>query len=314
MELETQVRQKSKILANSSVESQVKQTLKKIKLSTPKGVPPHFVPGTRTSNEVPSVRRDINTKGKKEKILVALSGGKDSAVTAFLLKKFGYNIEGLYIDLGISEYSKKCLGAVKKLCEELGIKLHVYDMKKEQGKTMQDVWKKIKKKRLNNCAVCGVFKKWILNKTARKLKADKIATGHNLDDQAQTCLMNVLKGSPKMSFSSGPVTKNISDKKFVPRIKPLFYVFEEDVKKYAIQKKIPFIEGKCKYSQESYRGEVRDFVNTLSEKDKKNILNNFEKIFVKDKKSEENKIKIKYCKICGEPSRKNVCKKCELMK
>ena len=247
---------------------------------------------------------------KKEKVLVALSGGKDSVVVAYLLKKFGYNIEGLYVDLCVGEYTKKCLKAVEKLCEYLKIKLHVYDMKKEQKKTMKDIWKKTKDKRLNNCAACGIFKKWILNKEARKIGADKIATGHNLDDEAQTCLMNVFKGSINLSAGSGAITKNISDKKFIPRIKPLFYISENEIRKYVRQKKLCFVKGKCPYAQDSYRIQVRKFVDDLSEKDKKNILKNFEAI---SKKQKTNK-KIDYCEICGEPSRNKICKRCELIK
>ena len=66
---------------------------------------------------------------KKEKILVAMSGGKDSSVVAYLLHKLGYNIEGFHINLSMGEYSKRCLNAVEKLCEQLGIRLHIYDIK-----------------------------------------------------------------------------------------------------------------------------------------------------------------------------------------
>jgi len=125
-------------------------------------------------------------------------------------------------------------------------------------------------------------------------------------------MMNVLKGSPKLSTNSGPITKNISDKKFIPRIKPLFYVFEEDIKKYAKARKLPFVEGKCPYREDSYRVQVMRFLNTLSKKDKQNIIRNFEQFQNKMAKTKD--YKMQYCEICGEPSRKNICKKCELMR
>jgi len=265
------------------IETQVKQTISKIKIS------------------------------KKEKILVALSGGKDSATTAYLLKKLGYNIEGIHLDLKIGKYSERCLQAVKELCKQLDVKLHVYDIQKEMGAGMCYLRSAVqqKKGKLRNCAICGVLKKWILNREARKLKACKIATGHNLDDEAQTCLMNVLKGSPKLSFSSGAITKNISDKKFIPRIKPLFYTAENDIREFSKKKKLPVVYDKCPCALDSYRIQVRKFLDTLTEKDKRNILNNFEKIFMKDKKI--GNTQIKYCEFCREPSRNKICKKCELM-
>lgn len=267
------------------LETKVKKTLSKIKLS------------------------------KREKILVALSGGKDSTVTAYLLKKFGYNIEGLHIDLKIGKYSEECLEAVKELCKELNIKLNLYDIKKEMGSGMcylrSAVQSKQKKgKKLKNCAICGVLKKWILNKEARRLKAGKIATGHHLDDEIQTFMINIFKGNPKLSANSGPIHKNLKDKKLVPRIKPLFYVFEDDIREYSKQKKLPVNYDKCPCALDSYRIQIRKFLNTLSTQDKKNIMKNAEKIL---KKIYKKSTKIQYCENCGEPSRKRICKKCELM-
>jgi tRNA-5-methyluridine54 2-sulfurtransferase len=184
-----------------NVEQKVKQTLSKLKLN------------------------------KREKILVALSGGKDSTATAYLLKKFGYKIEGIHINLGMGQYSERCLNAVKELCNELEIKLHLYDIKKEMGASMCYIRTTIQeqKKGLKNCAICGVIKKWILNKRARELKGEKIATGHNLDDEAQTFLINIFKGNLELSANTGVISKNTNDKKLIPRLKPLFYIPENEV-------------------------------------------------------------------------------------
>jgi len=268
-----------------NIETQVKKTLKKIGIS------------------------------KKEKILVALSGGKDSATTAYLLKKFGYNIGGFHIDLKIGNYSERCRKAVEELCENLGIKSHIYDIKKEMGSGMCYLRTAIQSKKgkqgLKNCAICGVIKKWIMNKEARKLKTNYITTGHNLDDEAQTFLMNVFKGSLELSSNIGVVTKNISDKKFIPRIKPLFYVSEGEIKKYSKENKLPVVYDKCPCALDSYRIQIRKFTENLTEKEKLNVVNNFEKLSKQIKKKTP---KINYCGICGEPARKEICKKCELMK
>ncbi|MBR9701749.1 adenine nucleotide alpha hydrolase family protein [Candidatus Pacearchaeota archaeon] len=267
-----------------NLQSQFKKTLRKIKLS------------------------------KKDKIIVALSGGKDSSVTAYLLKKFGYNIEGFHIDLKIGKYSEECLESVNKLCKQLDIKFHIYDIKKEMGSGMcylrSAIQSKQKKGMLKNCAVCGVLKKWILNKEARRLKAKAIATGHHLDDEVQTFMTNIFKGSPELSSNSGPISKNIKDKKLVPRIKPLFHIFEDDIREFSKKNKLPVNYDKCPCAIDSYRIQVREFINTLPRKDKANILKNSEQILKKIKMDDS---KIQYCEMCGEPSRKQVCKKCMLM-
>jgi uncharacterized protein (TIGR00269 family) len=249
---------------------------------------------------------------KKEKIIVALSGGKDSTVTCYLLKNLGYNIQGFHINLGMGEYSQRCLSAVEKLCEQLKIKLNIYDIKKEMGSSMCYLRSTIQsQKSLKNCAICGVIKKWIMNREARRLKADKIATGHNLDDEAQTFLMNIFKGSPELSLNSGVISRNEGDKKFVSRIKPLFYIPEEEVRKYSKKEKLPVVYEKCPCAIDSYRIQVRKFMNTMDDKDKLNILKNMEKVLKKVKREQT---QINYCEICEEPCRGKICKMCELMK
>lgn len=256
--------------------------------------------------QVKKTLKNVNLSRKK--ILVALSGGKDSATVGFLLKKLGYDFEGLYVDLCVGDYSKKSLKAVKKLCESLDVRFHVYDLKKEQGKTMKDVWKATKS--LNHCAACGVMKKWVLNQYARDNGFDMIMTGHNLDDEVETFLMNVLKGSLELSSNIGVVTDSKKDKKFVSRVKPLFFVEEKEVLKFAKKNKLPFVEGKCPHANDSYRLQIREFVSEMSVKEKKNVMKNFEKLLPKIKKLRKGDVN--FCGICGEPCQGKTCKKCKL--
>jgi len=274
-----------------NIEQKVKQTLAKIKLENRQAVL------------------------KKDKILVSLSGGKDSTTVAYLLKKFEYNIEGFHINLGMGSYSEKCLNAVKELCRQLDIKLHLYDIKEEMGSSMCYIRQGIQheKKGLKNCAICGVIKKWIMNKEARKLHVKYIATGHNLDDEAQTFLMNILKGSPKLSANSGAITRNIKDKKFITRIKPLFYVAENDIREYSKKMKLPVVYEKCPCALDSYRIQIRQFTNSLTTREKENIIKNFDILFPRIQKLKTQE-KLKYCEICGEPSRNNICRMCQLIK
>jgi len=198
----------------------------------------------------------------------------------------------------------------------LKIKLNVYNIKQEMGNSMCYIRTAIQTshgKGLKNCAICGVIKKWIMNREARKLKVNKIATGHNLDDEVQTFLMNILKGSPQLSSNSGAITRNKEDKKFITRIKPLFYVAEEDVLTYAKKMKLPVVYEKCPCLLDSYRKDIRQFTNDLTEKEKENVIKNFDKLSEKIQNLKKDG-ELNYCEKCGEPSRNKVCRMCAMVK
>ncbi len=254
---------------------------------------------------------------KKDKVIVACSGGKDSTTVLYLLKKFGYKVEGMMIDLMIGDWSKRNLENTKKFCGEEGIKLRVVDVRNEFGCSMGFIRAKVQaKEKLSNCMVCGIVKRWLMNKKARELGATKLATGHNLDDGSETVLMNLLKGNLGLNLGMGPETGVIKDKKFVPRIKPLYFCLNSEVKKYSKLKKFPVVYEPCPCRVDSFRVRVREQLKEMEGKEPK-VKENIVKSFLvrlpalrKEYKTEE---KMNYCKICGEPSRGKICKMCALV-
>ncbi|MDO8517145.1 MAG: TIGR00269 family protein [Nanoarchaeota archaeon] len=247
---------------------------------------------------------------KNDKVAVALSGGKDSTSVLYILHKLGYNVEGLMIDLHLGEWSKIHRKNMEKFCSELNIKLTIVDLKQELGMGICFIKSVLKQqKNLTGCTVCGIIKKWILNKWAKKLKADKIVTGHNLDDECQTVLMNFLKGNIYLGVNSTPAT-GIPNKGFVQRIKPLFFIPENEVRSYAKKMNFPILYEKCPCAIGTYRVETREWINFLTNKEKLNIVDNFQKTIPKLRRTY--KTEIKNCKECGEPSKSDLCNACKI--
>ncbi|MBW2980766.1 TIGR00269 family protein [Candidatus Woesearchaeota archaeon] len=268
-------------------------------------------------NKVKQTIKKYNLINKNDKIIVACSGGKDSTTVLYLLNKFGYNVEAVAIDLLIGEYSKINLKNIKEFCRKHNIKLNIISFRDEFGHSLCFIRSALKQKgsRLESCTICGILKRWLLNKKSRKLKAAKLATGHNLDDEAQTILMNMLKGNPGLNTKLGPKTGVVKDKKFVQRIKPLYFTLEKDVERYSKLMGFPVKYGRCPCAVGVFRASVRDELSRLKNdgKIKSNIVNDFLKKKPELRKKYKTSEKLNYCRKCGEPSKGNVCNACKIL-
>ncbi len=217
--------------------------------------------------------RQFGLLRRGDAIAVGVSGGKDSAALLFALKKFADKIgeitlKPVLVDEGIDGYRNRAAECAEKLCSRLGLQLHTISYEQAFGLTMDSVMKKreLAKKVHRSCSYCGVFRKYCLNKASREVGANKLAIGHNADDVAQTLLMNLMRGEPQRLEEFGVVTGSPSRELFVPRIRPLAYCLEMECAYYCVLNEIPFYRGGCPYAEESFRVEVKDFLNALEDR------------------------------------------------
>ncbi|MEM2342353.1 MAG: TIGR00269 family protein [Candidatus Bathyarchaeia archaeon] len=257
-----------------------------------------------------------------DRIAVAVSGGKDSLSLLHILAKIERDFPkaslcAITVDEGIEGYRDEAIRIAVENCKELGVEHHIISFKDIYGYTLDDVVKQARSKgsELTPCSYCGVLRRRALNILARRVNATKIATAHNLDDEIQTFMLNIIHGDTLRIFRTGPIFNEV-EPGLVPRVKPLCEVLEKEVTLYAYLKGIRFQENPCPYAGEALRNDVRNMLNRLEEKHpgtKYKIYGSAERIrgFIEDKPF---KINLNQCRICGEPTISEVCQVCLLLK
>lgn len=177
-----------------------------------------------------------------DRILVALSGGKDSLSLMLELGLQGYDVTGLHIDLGIGESSAKARAKVESFCEKHGFWLLVKEMEKE-GLPMPLVKEHIKRP---ICSVCGKVKRHYFNRIAREEGFTVLATGHNLDDEVARLFANTLRWDVSYLSDQGPMLP--AEEGFARKVKPLFRLTEFETANYAFLKGIEIHSDPCPFS------------------------------------------------------------------
>jgi len=252
------------------------------------------------------------------RIAVAVSGGKDSLNLLRIL----WRLEEKYpkaelivasVDEGIKDYRNEALKFVKESCKQYDIELQVLSFKELYGLTLDEIVVKTMNKELTPCSYCGVLRRRALNQIAKRIDADVIATAHNLDDIAQTALLNLIRGDLNRFSTVYPVSTRIQG--FVRKVKPYCEIPERESAMLAYLTEIKFQSIPCPYSESAMRNDIRRFLNKMESK-RPGIMFTIYKtslnlISAKVGKEEE---KIRLCEICGEPSQTKICRTCELLK
>lgn len=265
--------------------------------------------------------RQFKLFSKEDYLGIATSGGKDSMVLLYLINKIfkikRINFCAIFVDEGTDNYSNKTFEVVDKFCKENNIKLTTSSHKKEFNITTQEIGEKYDRKEGTVCTYCGVLRRKTLNKLSNKEKITKLVTGHNLDDECQTVLMNLLDNDTIRFFRTGPLTGIIDLEDTKPRIKPFYLTPEKEIAAYALYNNIPFHDCNCPFYRTAKRNHFRNFLNeteVLHPGSKFSLIKSFLKIKdVKDKTNITSKNTIRKCKICNEDTSQEICKACKLL-
>ncbi|WP_254279949.1 tRNA 2-thiolation protein NcsA [Haloarcula marina] len=269
--------------------------------------------------------------------VIGLSGGKDSVVLTSILHDIferdpRIELVALSIHEGIEGYRDKSLDACRELTEDLGIRHETVSYAEEFGVQMDDVVEK-DPEGMAACAYCGVFRRDLLSRYAEELDADKLLTGHNLDDEAETALMNFLEGDvdqmaqhfdaslgPFESSSDAP-TERTREKQnhHIPRAKPLRDVPEKEIALYARFQHLPAHITECPHADEAYRGEIQQLMLGLEENHpgtRHSIMAGYEKLAALAAEAyggEDADVDFGECENCGAPTARERCRKCNLL-
>ncbi|GGJ11590.1 arginosuccinate synthase [Halobellus salinus] len=272
------------------------------------------------------VPRDATTEDPNRWV-IGLSGGKDSVVLAQILddtfdRDPRIDVIALTIHEGIEGYRDESVDACVELASDLDIHHELVSYEEEFGVRMDDVVDE-DPEGMAPCAYCGVFRRDLLETYAEKLDADLLLTGHNLDDEAQTALMNVLNGDVEQmakhfDASLGPLGERADQAAFVPRAKPLRDIPEKEVALYAHLRDLPAHITECPHASEAFRGEIQELLLKLEADHpgtRHSIVSGYEEVasMAADRYRGESTPDLRECAECGSQTTREVCRKCRLL-
>ncbi|MFO8050536.1 MAG: ATP-binding protein [Thermoplasmatota archaeon] len=266
------------------------------------------------------IKKEMRSQGtiwKRDRIGVALSGGKDSVLALRTISEIvgdsrDKEIVALTIDEGIAGYRGSSIDICKDITEDLGVQWELSSFRELFGMDLDEM---VKRSNIGPCTICGILRRHALNTAAKRAEVDIMVTGHNLDDMSQTILMNVMAADLKRLARLGPHFNPISG--FIPRSMPLRTTPETETYLASLLLGLPIHEPECPYARTAKRGEFRDLLLKAEENTpgtRHSLLRFQEQVTPLIPKNGVNTIP---CRKCGEPVVNPygdpLCKTCELL-
>jgi len=211
--------------------------------------------------QVEKAIHDHQMLNKSDRILVAVSGGKDSLAVWDMLIDLGYQADGLYVALGIGEYSEESRGYTERFADERGLKLTVVSLRDDYG---YDIPTASRATGRVPCSACGMSKRHLFDKAAVDGGYDVVVTGHNLDDEAAVLFGNALRWDVEYLARQLPVLP--SRHGFPKKVKPLIRLSEREMAAWCVVRGIDYIVDECPIAAGNKHIGFKEALNALEEK------------------------------------------------
>lgn len=205
--------------------------------------------------------RSLSLLSSSDRVLVCVSGGKDSLVLWDILMELGYQTEGLHIDLGIEGYSERSREKVLAYSASRGKTPIVVDLRAE-GIPIPEASRCARK---TECSVCGTVKRYFFNRVAAERGFTAVATGHNLDDEAARLLGNLLHWHKEHLSRQHPLLPP-SEGGLVRKVKPLWRVSEYETAAYGFLKGIDYVTQECPLSEDATSLVYKEALSLIEDK------------------------------------------------
>jgi tRNA-5-methyluridine54 2-sulfurtransferase len=245
-----------------------------------------------------------------EQVLVAVSGGKDSLALWDVLIDEGYRTSGLYLDLGIFDYSVESKAKCEKFAAARGVPLIVSTVSEEVGAPIPVIQKVTRRP---PCSGCGLSKRYLMNRVALEHGFPVVATGHNLDDEAATLFGSVMHWQTDALPRQSPALA-ATHPKLVRRVKPLYRLSERETAAFAFMRRIDYIVDECPFAKGATSIAHKEILNRMEEESpgaKHNFLFGFlEKARPAFERTQD--VELRECARCGQVTTGTLCAFCKL--